>query len=715
MHEVDIERTPLHPGRWIWTGDYRKNHYVLFVRTVEISPATSTVHIKITASYHYELYLNGGFIGRGPVHGDAKWCSYDVLTYRPDPEETVLHIAAVVHHCSDTYLHFLTPAEGGLLACIDIDTVTVGTDETWRCRTLEMWNDNVGQRGWALGYCEDYDARLEPSDWREKRFQGDSADFADAALVSDADTIWSGYHERIVPYLRRTRMPPVSFTAWRADRAGAVEVYDISKVCDEEPLSPTGPVQEYNPDVPLVVSSRENAFTFDFGKELVGFYQIEIEAPEGTVIEISGSELLQDGSNTDTADSLRPWIFRKGTCYSVRYICRSGRQGFQSFTWNGFRYIHVVVRNMTAQETVGLHGLWCCERRAPLEYRGVFKTKDDSLAQIFSLCRRTLEVGVLEHTVDCPTREQAPAWADSAFISESIYAGFGDSSYLSWYLEAFIRAPFNEHGLICGRYPGTRGYWLDFCLIPMLAQRFHREHIGDYYKPRETLSKALELKRWYDAQTDDRRLIVFDFESYYKKGFRNFIDHPGLGMHNAGHVGIDRDGSSCALNAFFYGFVRETGLIAATVGDGNAAAVLESQANELKLSIRKTFWDGEVYHDAERLECDNERLSQGTSWQTNGLAVFLQIAAVEEAPGIMRKMLDGYDTVCRCTPYFHFYFLPALRMAGMEDEARDLIKREWGTMITAGATTTWEGFLGDERDSLCHPFSTAPFLFLLNK
>jgi hypothetical protein len=34
-------------------------------------------------------------------------------------------------------------------------------------------------------------------------------------------------------------------------------------------------------------------------------------------------------------------------------------------------------------------------------------------------------------------------------------------------------------------------------------------------------------------------------------------------------------------------------------------------------------------------------------------------------------------------------------------------------MLDGSATTTWEGFLGDEKDSLCHPWSTAPFLYLI--
>jgi hypothetical protein len=81
----------------------------------------------------------------------------------------------------------------------------------------------------------------------------------------------------------------------------------------------------------------------------------------------------------------------------------------------------------------------------------------------------------------------------------------------------------------------------------------------------------------------------------------------------------------------------------------------------------------------------------------------------------MRAMLAGYDRLCRCSPYFHFYLLPALARTGLAAEAEALIEREWGPMLAAGATTAWEGFQGDAKDTLCHPWSTAPYLFLLER
>jgi hypothetical protein len=249
----------------------------------------------------------------------------------------------------------------------------------------------------------------------------------------------------------------------------------------------------------------------------------------------------------------------------------------------------------------------------------------------------------------------------------------------------------------------------DYTLIPLVGQRLHRENAGRFYKPRETFAKAMRLKPWYDRHLNGAGVVEYPWEEYYKeRRVVTFVDHPGLGWHNAPHVGIDREGASCPVNTFLYGFLRMLAEIGRDVGSAEAAA-LDAQADRLGDAIRREFWDGEVFRDAKK----EGRLSPGTSWQANGLAVYFDLVRGDAARNAMERMLAGYDRLCRCSPYFHFWFLPALRKVGMEREALDLIRREWKPMLDAGATTTWECFLGDERDSLCHPWSTAPFLFLL--
>jgi len=688
--------------QWIWSAEETDNQYVLFCRALRNpdpeGPPPGPLRVRITASYHYLLYVNGRFVARGPVHGDPAWCQYDDLQVAWPEGETRITVSVLVHHSRGTNIACIIPSRAGLLMQIEYGDSVLVTDEGWKCLDLPMWRQPVAERGWALDYCEDYDARLEPAGWADKHFTDrEMARWPNAVRVPDADRVWGGYSPRLTPMLVRANAAPVAMRAWSAPEPGAADIADVSATCDTEPLRPVGEWQAFSLEAVAAALRQGNAITFDLGEELVGHYMLGLEAPAGLVVEISGAELLRDD---------RPWIFRKNTRYSVRYTTRQGMQHFASFSWSGFRYLHVVVRGRT--DGVRIHQVGCLEKRAPLTFKQPIRAETEMLQRIADVCEHTLAVGAQEHLIDCPTREQAQYWGDAVFIAQSLWKGFGEPSYLQWYLECFLHVPINPNGQINCIYPGTHTTLLDYSLIPLIGQRFHKENRGTYYKPAETLSKALRLKEWYDSRLNAAGLVDLDYEVLAQQGLRNFIDHPGIGWHNFPHPGIDRHGTSCPLNLFYLGFLQTLADLAAHLGRPDRTS-LSDQARRLAAAIRNTFYDGTVLHDA----VSGGVLSGGTSWQTNGLAVYFDLLRGDEATRAMQAMLDGYDRLCRCSPYFHFYFLPALRKAGLHREALTLIAREWGPMIEAGATTTWETFLGDEKDSLCHPWSTAPLLYLM--
>jgi alpha-L-rhamnosidase len=694
-------------GKWIWTpGAERRNHFALFTRSLPVS-GSPVVRVRMTASYHYELYINGVFVNRGPVHGDPNWCQYDELVYVCGPGEDTLDIAVVVHHSSGKNIHYLLPAPPGLIAEFAMGETWFGTDESWKCLDLDTWQDNTPERNWALDYCEDYDAAPEPAKWETKRFfEADTATWPAAVLVYAP--VWKGYTPRPVPLIRSGRAVPARFWAYRASDVGTENIGDCSRVADEESLVPVPiPAEHFLNSFHLIASvnallPEANAFTFDLGREWVGHYAFRVSAPAGTVIEISGAELLQNGPLR------RPWIFRKGCRYTVRYRAKESekQQEFYSFSWTGCRYLHVVVRGST--EGVEFHDIALRTRSVPLARQKKVILDRGPLADILNICWHTLEVSAQEHLIDCPSREQTQYWGDGVFIAQTYWKAFGEETYLRYYLDCFLHAPLNEHGQLSAKYPGNAESLLDYSLIPLIGQEFYKENTGTYYKPAETLEKALRLKEWFDRHLDENGLVTFDYEAYAKQGLRTFIDHPGIGWHDFPHPGIDRDGTSCPLNTFFYGFLRIAADLAAFLGRPEASG-LYRQADRLAEALLGTFFDGSVYHDAIK----DGALSAGTSWHTNCLFVYFDLVKGDAATQLMQKMLEGYNHLCRCSPYFHFFLLPALRKAGLEKEALALLPGEWKPMLNAGATTAWEGFLGDAKDSLCHPWSTAPLLFFL--
>lgn len=676
---------------WIWTAEPPAAGYALFHRRWQPARPAPWLRLRLTACAYYELWVDGRFAGRGPVHGDPAWTCWDELTvHRADPLAAV-ELAVVVHlPGAEAGISTLIPAPGGLALACSADGEELVTDAQWAALPLAQWRP-APKRGWALGWAEDYDARLEPAGWAAKRF--DSAAWPRAQVVQGP---WSGHAPRPVPAIMLGAADP---HRWQV---GTVPVAlpplaEASAHADREPLA-----QQPAADLAAVnraLAAGANAITADLGAEHIGHYEVELEAPAGTVIDLAGAELLQ-------ADG-RPWIHRKGTSYTVRVTAAGGRLRFRSFLWSGFRWLHLAVR---AGGPLRLHALRCATRSARLPAAAEPACATPALAAVAALCRRTLVLCAQEHLIDCPTREQAQYWGDGVFIAQAIAAGTGDASYLRFYLDGFIAAALTPEGQLPSVYPGRHVTLLDYSLIPLLAQRFHRAGQGCWHRPAETLAKARALKRWYDARRGADGLLPQLHDLQAKPPLITFIDHPGLGWHDFPHRGIDRAGRSAGLNLFLLLYLRTMVAIAADTGAGDAAA-LAAEAGALAAAIRRTFVADGLVHDAEQ---DGVR-SEGTAWQVNALAVLAGVLHGDEAVAAMRAMLAGYDRLCRCSPYFHFYFLPALARTGLAAEAEALITREWGPMLAAGATTTWEGFQGDAKDTLCHPWSAAPYLFLLEQ
>ncbi|MGC9320456.1 MAG: alpha-L-rhamnosidase C-terminal domain-containing protein, partial [Armatimonadota bacterium] len=96
------------------------------------------------------------------------------------------------------------------------------------------------------------------------------------------------------------------------------------------------------------------------------------------------------------------------------------------------------------------------------------------------------------------------------------------------------------------------------------------------------------------------------------------------------------------------------------------------------------------------------------SQQINTLAILAGVCPPHRRREVLERVLSDDPAICRCSPYFWLYQFEAMAMAGMHREMLAAIRELWGAMADAGATTWWETFGGDELDSLCHPWSSAP-------
>jgi len=412
-------------ARWIWADEEHQNTYCYLRRTFEVADVAMKAALQISADTSYVLWVNGRYVGRGPgpyVRETRPVDTYEVT----DLLQPGANVICVLGHWWGVTSHSRPKGSPGVLAELswedaDGEAHSVGTDEQWRARLSKAWARDVPRRSGAVAWTEYYDARREPQGWLGVEF--DDAEWGDAEVKSVPER---HLFPRRRPLLAEWRVDPVAVTgAWWTDVASPEPDGDpeLTAYLDEEPLEAVDDALRERLEAGLVgegpltledlPTDRGLAVTLDLGREIVGHLDLDIEAPEGTRIDLAPAELLRDG---------RPWCFRKGCKYGQRYITREGRQRWHTFAWHGLRYLHVVLRGCDGPLTI--HRIGVRRREADLDWRAELETDDADLQQVWDITKHTLRVGTQEVHVDCPTlsrpRSSVPASPRSVGRSSSV-------------------------------------------------------------------------------------------------------------------------------------------------------------------------------------------------------------------------------------------------------------------------------------------------------
>src|SRR2546430_12326028 len=124
-------------AHWIWIPRQQQSYnvYACFRRRFAITNSVSAASIRITADSRYDLYVNGQFVGHGPVRSwPSPWPvdQYEV-GHLLRPGQNV--IAVLAHHFGISTFQYLHD-EPGLLAQLDYSDAageqTIVTDSSWR-------------------------------------------------------------------------------------------------------------------------------------------------------------------------------------------------------------------------------------------------------------------------------------------------------------------------------------------------------------------------------------------------------------------------------------------------------------------------------------------------------------------------------------------------------------------------------------------------------
>ena len=165
-------------------------------------------------------------------------------------------------------------------------------------------------------------------------------------------------------------------------------------------------------------------------------------------------------------------------------------------------------------------------------------------------------------------------------------------------------------------------------------------------------------------------------------------------------------GQSTAVNAFAVWGLQAAGRIARTIGIPGRGGELEILASDIGDSINDRMWDNGrgAYIDGYRDGQPNPALSE----HSNILCALVGVADAKQTARILDGVLADSDSeiIRMASPYFAYYYLRLLFKNNRHEQALQYIRKRWGAMLEAGATTFWE--MWEPSASLCHAWSASP-------
>ena len=624
---MSIENTkyPKWKAHWIWCkGDPAKPNTYLYCRhkvLLKEQPATAICHVS--ADTNYKLYLNGAYVGSGPVLSEPRWQSYDTYDIRDLLREGENVISAIVYHFGNGIgnpeactAHW---SRGGFLCQIDMQhsdqsEESIITDSSWDVLESPAWDRNSPKMD-DMTYAEIFDADREPVNWMAPGFS--ARNWLPAEMVGADEGVrqwirspssakvlpWSQLVPRAIPQLVREAFSPkaiinagevlevaepnsLDIAGARADiavRMSLEEILPFRYTAIKNPEALLGVV-----DGPAVMNPMDDAIsyddfegvhdptiTLDAGRLINGRIFLDIEAAAGTLVDIGYGQTLVKGR-------LVPYLSRR-TPMADQYSSKDGRQQFETFGWRNFRYVQLTFRGML--KPVKVHQFKLISESYPAELKGRFECNDDMLNWIWQACVETARVCTRDRLMNDSFREKREM-GDSSVILHAFYAAFGDLAIIRQYFTNLKRGQ-RTSGMLPSAILGQRR---EFNSIFLDGGAYTVLKVWEYYEMCGNKAVLEEL---------------FEHLHRYIRHLEQYADKDGLLSQLPYPIyfdwaDLDLSGVSLCLNAVFSQSMKCMASMAHVLRKKEIAAEYREKHRRLAAILPRLFWDDKrgVFVDA---------------------------------------------------------------------------------------------------------------------
>ncbi len=401
---------------------------------------------------------------------------------------------------------------------------------------------------------------------------------------------------------------------------------------------------------------------FDMGGKRLGRVFCELDAGEGTVVDIGWSEDL---------NSLGiPFLYKRlQVNAAARFITSEGIRRYETFKPYGVRYMLVRVDPGNSPCTMKKVGL--VEQVYPYEKRGSFSCSNPMMDRIWELGWRTLRVCSEDSYTDTPFRERGLYAGDAVPEYGITLATSGDSRLMKRSLKLF--------------------------------QDMYRDNMldGDQDGLNDFVLKTLLMLQWYYQVTGDRDFLETLYPNYHSLLTHVMLTRNELGYYPTGRAFIewthlDKTADLTAYQALLAKSFHTMASLARELDKPADVMVWSEEADRLTGVVRRLYWDSEkqVYHDGFK---NGQAIDHHYPISSIYPLLFDLCPDDQKAtilPYLEKEIRDiGEETRNRkISPYGAFYLFSALYKEGRVDLAEQFMIQYWSRMIHQGDDTSWENF-----------------------
>lgn len=670
-------------AQWIWLDDALDMDVILARRTFHLNEIPYHAVLRITASSHYQLYINGQYVCRGPARCAPHHQSYDIFDITEVLKEGENLIAVRVHHQKELK-SYLFDSRAGLLAQLNLDfgsgKMTLISDSEWKVTADLSWDNNTPKISRFNQTVNDrVDFRNYQKDWNSLDFDDGAWPKATAlmresgwpgpqnnAKATPLTIPWTSLIPRDIPYLIGKNV--------KAENLIEARLIDISidkesiKLTGERQIKLTGNTNE----IPVSEKNKSWFLLYDFGEVLNGMPQLDIQGTAGTELQIiTAPFIVENQFSKITVDSE----------FLDKIILSGERDRWEATYFKPIRYLGVIVNNTEPLKlySVGIHQI-----EYPFEEQGKMSSTDAPwIDKYYNATAKTINVCTTDAYTD-NYRERRQYAQTGYYAALGNYWIYGDYALQRRYLVQVAQEQL-ANGIMPAYAPlATDDYMiiLDSNCLWMRSLRNYFLYSGDELTVSELLPAAEKLMELLHSFTGTSGLI-------YNPPYAYWLDH----------TQNDRRGANLTLNGHYLGALEDFAEVLSWMQLENGQYL--QRAADLRSGMQ-LFWDSQrnLFTDA---IIDGER-SEEFSEHAQAMALAMNVATPDQAKLVAQELLknDNHNFIKResgitmVTPAMSYFLHKGLCNYGYIDESLEMFRNRFDKMLNPGANgTLWEEWFLD--------------------